>query len=344
MDAVSQVGDVAEARLRDMADVYTPFAVRAIVTLGLPDLLADGPRPASELADAVGADPGALYRVMRYLAGKGFFVEGDDGVFSLAPPGRVVCRDHPSGLYHYYLLTPLAERMNAAMANMLVTLRTGRPAFDVLFGTTFREHAAADADAGAEFNALLAARAQRIGREAATMFDWAGIRTLVDVGGGNATILVEILQQHPELSATLVELPSVCAEATNVVEAAGLAGRVDIVPADFFTDPLPAGHDAYLLSSVLIGRRDDEAIEILRRCRSAMAPRSTTLVLERVLPDVGGGDDLAKAQDVQMLVVFGGQERRTDEFVALFDAAGLRLRSDVSLPSGRHVMCLRAEA
>src|SRR5205807_1004250 len=60
-------------------------AVSAAAYLGLADLLTDGPRTASHLAEATGTNAQALYRLLRALAGVGVFAEDERGRFDLTP-------------------------------------------------------------------------------------------------------------------------------------------------------------------------------------------------------------------------------------------------------------------
>ena len=76
-------------------------------------------------------------------------------------------------------------------------------------------------------------------------YDFSGIGTLVDVGGGHGTLLATILQRHPSVQGVLFERPSVAAGAGRVFEAAGVRGRVDVRSGDFFAH-VPAGGDAYI--------------------------------------------------------------------------------------------------
>src|SRR5262245_55492908 len=53
--------------------------------LGIADLLADGPKTVTELAQAAGADADALYRILRALSSRGVFVEREGRVFEQSP-------------------------------------------------------------------------------------------------------------------------------------------------------------------------------------------------------------------------------------------------------------------
>src|SRR5687768_6894546 len=97
-------GVIAGQELRDrLRDRITGFRTTQMIhvaaKLGLADLLADGPRRPGELAAAVGAEPQALYRLLRALAGLGIFAENDDGAFALTPQAALLRAGVPGSLH-----------------------------------------------------------------------------------------------------------------------------------------------------------------------------------------------------------------------------------------------------
>jgi len=85
------------------------------------------------------------------------------------------------------------------------------------------------------------------------------------------------------------------------------------------------GADAYMMKYIIHDWNDDQCITILAHCRAVMAPGGRVLVVEHVIRP-GNAPDWAKLLDINMLVVPGGQERTREEFRALFEHAGLRLK------------------
>jgi hypothetical protein len=72
-------------------------------------------------------------------------------------------------------------------------------------------------------------------------------------------------------------------------------------------------------------------VQILRRCRAAMAPHGQVWVIERVMADRVGttAQDRAVARsDLNMLVALSGRERTAREFAALFAEAGLEMQPE----------------
>ena len=74
--------------LRLTTGSWVSQAIHAAATLGIADLLRDGPQGSQALAAASGADASSLYRLMRALAGVGVFRETSPGCFGLAPIGN----------------------------------------------------------------------------------------------------------------------------------------------------------------------------------------------------------------------------------------------------------------
>jgi DNA-binding IclR family transcriptional regulator len=62
---------------------YVSRALHLVVKLGIPDLLAQGPRPFAELAEATATQPPSLNRALRLLASVGVFEEQENGRFAL---------------------------------------------------------------------------------------------------------------------------------------------------------------------------------------------------------------------------------------------------------------------
>jgi O-methyltransferase domain len=87
---------------------------------------------------------------------------------------------------------------------------------------------------------------------------------------------------------------------------------------------VPAGADLYLLRYVLHDWDDETCIQILRRCRAAMAPGARVVVIEMVLGTIGQEPEIVPSQDLNMLAVLTGRERTLAEFDELLTAAGLR--------------------
>lgn len=300
---------------------WLPHVLDALVGLGVPDHLADSPRPAAHIASETGTHPDALARTLRVVAGLGFFTEGPAGCFALNDAGRLLRSDSPSPLRG--LLSVGIRRMLPLFAELPHTLRTGEPAAEKLYGMPYFEYLATHSEAGQEFD-------RQVARSAVAVFEAAlsgdvldGARTVVDIGGGDGTLLELALRARPGLRGVLLERPTVIGAAARRMRAAGLDGRCELVPGDFFTS-VPGGGDVYVIARCLHNWDDARAVDVLRAVRAAMGPDSRLLVLEEVVPEhreEAGGAGTAHS-DILMLLI-GGRERTADGYRELLREAGL---------------------
>ena len=186
----------------------------------------------------------------------------------------------------------------------------------------------------ASFDALMGPAGQGIpDPEVLVTGGWESVRTVVDVGGGTGSLLVEILRARPKMRGTLVDLPPAVARSVEIFQVAGVSERVTAVGQSFF-DPLPAGADLYLLKNVLGDWPDREAMAILQRCAEAARPAGRIVVLGGVSPD----EDRGPSPSLLMMVLVGGRDRSLAEFRELARAAGLEVQAAGRQPSGRFVI------
>lgn len=297
-------------------------AIHAAATLGIADLLADGPRGADELAEAAGAHAPTLYRLLRALASVGVFVEEEDGRFGLTPLAEYLRSDAPGSLRAWAMQIGQTY-LWTSWGHLLHGVRTGEPAFPEIYGTTAWEYRAAHPEEEAVFDAAMTDLAAGVVETVVESYDFSGIEVLVDVGGGEGTLLAEILANNPALRGILFDQPRVVSVARALVGRAGVADRCELVGGSFF-EGVPEGADAYLLKSVIHDWDDASAGGILRRCREAMAGDGRLLVVEPIIRP-GNEPNPAKFMDLNMLVMLGGRERTAGDFDRLYAGAGFRL-------------------
>lgn len=311
-------------RLYGLADLITPMAIRVAATLQLADRIAAGTTTLTELAADTDADPDALGRLLRYLAARNVFAEPEPGQFALTGSAEPLRDDHPDQMRAWLDLTGAIGRADLAFGALLDVVRTGKPGYPMVHGRGFWADLSGDSGLTASFDAQMA-RNSALWAPWLAAQEWSGTLHVVDVAGGTGTLLISLLQAHPQLRGTLVELPATAAAAERALAEAGLSGRCDVVVGSFF-DPLPAGADVYLLSSIVHDWNDADATAILRRCAQAAGPGRRVLLGELVA--TGDEDRRTFTQvDLRMLVYLGGRERTLEDFTALADAAGLTITS-----------------
>ena len=313
------------ALFRMVTVFYVSRAIHVAAKLGIADLLADGPRGSDELAKATGTHAPSLNRVLRLLASASVFTEEDNGRFALTPVGACLRSGVPGSMRAAALL--FGGITQQAWGDLLYSVETGEPAFRRVFGMDPFAYMAQHPDEAANFDAAMADFTKHIALAVAAAYDFSPFRRIVDVGGGNGTLLAGILEANPTLAGVLFDLSQVAERASAPLRELGLADRCEVVGGDFFKE-VPGGGDAYLLKHVIHDWNDERAATILRNCRHAMGETARLLIVEGVYPlriDQSDESRGAASNDVNMLVCTGGRQRSEAEFRTLYAAAGFRL-------------------
>ena len=313
--------------------IHISRCVYAVAELGIADLLAQGPRSSQELATTTGTHEPSLYRVLRVLTALGVFEEHQARHFGLTLVGERLRTGATAGMRSWATFTEAVGGVRP-FAHILETIRTGTPGRQIESGVDLFEFLTDNPQAAAIFDAAMAERTAAYAPSVADTYDFSDIRTLTDLGGGNGTLLVEILRRHRHLSGVLFEIPTVAARAHAVLAATDLADRCTILAGDFFQS-VPSA-DCYLLANVLHDWDDTRSIDILQNCRQAMPGAGRVLIVERLIPEDGNDPLPTLLSDINMLVLTGGRERTNAEYGALLQAAGLRLAQvvPVAFPYG----------
>jgi SAM-dependent methyltransferase len=305
-------------------------ALAVAARLGVADMLADGPKPCDELARANQVDAGALHRLLRALASVGVFAEVGEGQFALTPMAELLRTDVFGSLRAMAMMMGEAWSW-AAWGEMYRSVKTGETAFEHVFGMGLFDYLARHPAEARTFDEAMTGWSTQTARAIVASYDFAGISTLADVGGGHGALLGTILRAHPEMRGILFDAPAVVEGTTGRLEAVGLLDRCRVVGGDFFAT-VPEGADAYVLCHIIHDWDDARAVAILANCRRALAPGGKVLLMEIVIPP-GNTPSLGKLLDLEMLVVAGGRERTEAEYGSLLAEAGLRLARIVPTPS-----------
>jgi O-methyltransferase domain/Dimerisation domain len=308
---------------RMMTGYWLSQAIYVAAKLRVADRLADAPQSIEVLSEATGTHPPALYRLLRALASVGIFSEDDQGSgkFGLTPAAETLRSDAPGSLWSMAIM--MGEEHYHAWGGLLESVRTGKTAFDRLYGKPVFAYLTEHPEKARIFDASMTAIH---GRETAAVldaYDFSDIGVLADIGGGNGSNLIGMLGRYPGMRGVLFDLPHVVERAEEAIRAAGLTGRCEAVGGSFFK-PIPVEADAYFLRHIIHDWDDEDAGRILRNIRLAMPPGARLLLVEHVLPP-GNAPSFGKLLDLNMLIVPGGVERTEDEFRRLYEAAGFRL-------------------
>jgi hypothetical protein len=323
------------ALLQIVASRWLPEAITTIVRLGVPEQLEAGPRPVGEIADALGANEDALYRVMRALARERILEERSGRVFALTSLSRPLLRSAPHSVRN--VVGMLGSQWRRTLWGHLDdAVRTGNEVFTKIFGKDFWIYLVEHPADGAEFHAAMAELSRDEGPAVAAAYDFSRFETLVDLGGGQGEFLAAILRQYPRLRGLLYDWKEALERAPATLARYGVAERCECVSGNLF-ESVPDGKDAYLLKLILHGENDETARTVLTRCRDAMKANGKVFVVESIVPEDDG--PYLQFLDLHMLLgSHGGRERKRAEYEALFTGAGLKLEEVVGTPGPMSLM------
>lgn len=297
-------------------------AIYGAAKFAIADLVAKGPRSVEELAKETATNPDALFRLLRALASVGIFAEGPPRHFSLTPLAEPLQSDVPGSKRALALMS--GDEQFRAWGEIAYSIETGARAFDKVFGKPVFDYLGEHQGKARIFDAAMVGIHGRESSEILAAYDFSGIDTVVDVGGGNGSQLVAILRAKPAMRGILFDLPHVIERTRAPIVAAGLGERCDLIAGSFFESVPPApdgGSAAYFMRHIIHDWEDEKCLAILRNCHRAMAPDGRLLVVESIIPP-GNEPFAGKFLDLVMLLIPGGKERTEEEFRSLFHQGG----------------------
>lgn len=292
-----------------------------VAKLGLADLLNDGPKSVSELAAATDSHEPSLFRVLRALATVGVLTQTGDR-FGSTPLLETLRSDVP-GSIRAFAMTELGEEHYPAWGELLHTVRTGEIAFNKAFGQPVFEFFAQHPENARIFNDAMSGMTAQANEALHAAYDFAGIKTIVDVGGGHGGLIVSILKKNPGMLGILFDAPQVIEGAAAHIAPSGIADRCQLAAGDFFKS-IPEGGDAVIMKWIIHDWNDEQSIAIMKNCHRALPAGGKLILVEAVVPE-GNEPHFSKFIDLNMLVMTGGRERTAEEFRQLYEGSGFLL-------------------
>ncbi len=324
-----------KAMLKMISGFWLSRGIYAAAKLGLADLLEEGAKNAEELAAETGMHAPSLYRLMRTLAGSGIFSEDGEGRFSTTPLSATLRSGVPGSL-RAFAIAELGEDHYDAWGNMMHALKTGETAFEDTFKMPVWDFYAQNPENGRIFGEAMNSLTQVENASIVGSYDFASSGTVIDVAGGDATLLTTILAANPGTKGVLFEMPHLMEAAQKNIGAAQLSNRCQCTSGDFFKS-VPGGGDLYILKWIIHDWDNQRSIEILENCRKAMPENSKLLLIEILIPGPNV-PHFGKFIDLNMLIMTGGHERTEEDFKKILDAAGFKITNIIPTKSPKSII------
>ncbi|MDF5709087.1 MAG: methyltransferase [Nostoc sp. S4] len=363
--SISTEVPASDIMLQMISGFWVSRAIHAAAKLGIADYLKEQPKTPEELATITGTHAPSLYRLLRALASVSIFAEDDDRRFGLTPLAATLQTDVPGSL-RFFAISELGQAHYLGWDNLLYSIKTGEIAFDHIAGMSVWDHYLKNSEAGKLFNLAMTSLTTSVISAIICSYDFSAFNTIVDVGGGEGSLVTNILKAYPTVKGIIFDIPTVIEEAKSRLQAQGFADplgdalyetlrerrlanatltqspgsgnpplplshRCTVVSGNFF-ESVTAGGDAYLLKHIIHDWDDEKAIAILKNCHQAMLQHGTLLLFETVIPP-GNASSFSKLFDLNMLVMTGGRERTEKEYQVLLLHAGFQLTQVIPTPS-----------
>ncbi|KAK9048975.1 hypothetical protein SSX86_032058 [Deinandra increscens subsp. villosa] len=301
---------------------FTPTAiVKCAIELGIPDILENHGSPMTlvDLSSELKCSQSSLYRIMRFLIHYKVFQETSMG-YTQTPISRLLTKNGKHSMVPLVLLesTPIMLAPWHKLSAWVLSNEQDLP-FEAAHGNDLWGFAAANPSHSKLFNDAMGCRARA---DVAAMIEgcpevFKGLRTLVDVGGGDGTALRLIVEAFPSINGINFDLP-------HVVSVAPVTVGVKHVGGNMF-DHVPKA-DVVFLMQILHDWADDVCIAILKKCREAISQNTGKVI---VVDAIVGREEDYEFKDVGLILdmvmmahTSKGKERTSKEWAYVFHEAG----------------------
>ena len=224
-------------------------ALHVAATLGVADHLKDGPKSYDAVAQACGAHPTSLYRLLRALAAVGVFHETGNKEFSLTPFGACLTSD-ALGSTRNYARWIGAPGQWTPWGNLLHSIKSGESALRFTYGMDPWTYRMQHPQEQAVFDRAMTGNSRSEAQAVLDAYDFSRFGCIVDIGGGQGLLLKTILLACPLTRGILFDQPQVVAAADRVLASTELAQRCQIVAGSFF-ESVPENGDIYIMKVIL---------------------------------------------------------------------------------------------
>jgi 3-hydroxy-5-methyl-1-naphthoate 3-O-methyltransferase len=273
----------------------------------------------AELAAELKVNARALQIHLGMLAALGF-VEHREGLWRASAATRTWLHPQADGY-----AGPLLHRFKSSQpmhTQLLQTLRTGDRAESYGSVAAEWERGEMPPDLAKMITAFMNAHSRASSTAVAQQPVFAGLRSVLDVGGGSGIFAIEMAKAWKGLKATVLEINTICVEADGYIAASGVGERVKTEPLNMFTQAWPKGYDAHFFSNIFHDWSEETNRLLARKSFEALPAGGRILLHEILLDDDGCGPLPATAFSLLMLMGTKGRQYSLPELRQILESAG----------------------
>lgn len=310
-----------------MAQMVFTRSLSVAAELGIADQVANGAESIEILSKNLKVDREALGRLIRVLASQGIF-RFDNGIVGNTEVSEYLRSDVPGSQRNFARMMG-SQWMWKVFNNLEHSVTTGGSAFGEAFlgsDNLFVYFQQVNPEAGKVFSQAMSGFSYAFDAPLVSSYDFSEFNSITDLGGAEGRLLKMIKDKHPDVKATLFELPHAVAQAQK----SDTKQQLEFVTGDFQQAIRPES-DCFIIKYCLHNWNDSDTVKILKNIKNSMRDDSKLLIMDMLITE----DDsqvFEKSLDIVMLLLLGAKERTREEFAALLDEAGLRLNRVIDTP------------
>ncbi|CAG9315334.1 unnamed protein product [Blepharisma stoltei] len=284
----------------------------------IPALLAEGPKTASQLSELTSTVSDKLERALLQLVSVGLFsYNPNTNIFSNSPLSERFLEKNLANLYKFSLSPWKFETLTCIPG----CLSSNFTAPELKFHQSMDESMSLIPGTLEIYHEGMAGVTNLNSREVALAIDLRSSHKIIDIGGGDGTLLIELSKIYPNLEFTLFEQPQIRDIALKKINQAGK--QINFIAGSCF-ESIPSGFDTYIIKHVLYSYPDDKVMEFLGKCRQSLNVGNRLVIIELML-EIGQSTLLERYLDVHLMILNNGKIRSRGQLESLLKANHFRV-------------------
>ncbi len=297
--------------------------IHVAARLKVSDILDNGAKSYNEIAELTKTDPDVLYRILRALSSFGIYKEKENKYFELTEMGELLKEDNNSSI-RINALMRMDEYNWKPWGELLYSVKTGKNAFEKVFGKNLFEYLSENPEKSVEFNEAMKIYTESWLETFLDKYDFSKYKLIADIGGSHGLLIRRILDKYRDINGILFDLPNVIDEVKDEFKNIDILKRCSLIKGSFF-ESVPGDCDMYIYKKILHDWDDEHSLRILENCYKASKKGSKILIVESVIMNNDENYSNTVINDIHMLVqTIGGCERTGEEYIDLLNKAGFK--------------------
>ncbi len=228
----------------------------------------------NQIADNLLLDPHACDRLMNALASLGFLTKQNDIYFNTEDSFTFLSKKSPDylgGLMH-------TNHLWNTWSSLTKVVKTGVAAHPAEINERGDNWLVA-------FITAMHDRAKKQAPEQIAGIDLAGIKSVLDVGGGSGAFSMEFVRRDPQITAAVFDLPNVVPITQKFIEQEGFSGKIKTFEGDYTKDDLPSGFDLVFLSAIIHSNSLITNADLVKKCYKALKRNGKIVIQDWIMND-----------------------------------------------------------